>query len=53
MENKPLRPVGVQKGSGNRCMGKLLKDVYYKNETVNKKEKEDLRPKKLGIQYRR
>lgn len=51
--NKPVRPAGVQKSSGNECIGKLLKDVYYEDETVNKKQEEDLRPRKPGIQQRR
>lgn len=39
MGNKPVRPAGVKKDSGNRCTGKQLEDVYYKDETVNKKQK--------------
>lgn len=53
MGNKPIRSAAVQKVSQNRGRRKLLEDVYSKNETINKKQEEDLKPKKLGIQYRK
>lgn len=51
--NKPVWPRGVQKSSGNECISKMLEDVYYEDEIVNKKPEEDLRLRKLGIQHRR
>lgn len=49
MGNKPVRPQESKKSSGNECIGKLLEDVYHEDETVNKKQEEDLRPRKFRI----
>lgn len=53
MKNKPVGSAGVQKDSVNRYIGKQLGDMYYKDKTVNNKQKKDLGPKKLGIQHRK